>query len=210
MHDINEKKLFIFDWDGTLSTSTLIVAGSRFFRKSYKPHYIEKMYNTYKTKGSKSISIELKQDRSKFFAILYDFYARFYMPRSKKNTVEILKALRKKNKIVALFSDSRSYRLMSEVRALNMSKYFDFMLSASSVGMYKPDPTGILFIIDKYGVSKNNVVYVGDTVSDIMASRFAGVSSCIVADGLESYERIKKAKPDYLFKTTTELYDAIQ
>ncbi len=207
MSNIMEKELFIFDWDGTLSTSTLIVAASRIFRKSYRPKNIKKNTQLYKQIGKRTLSVELKQDSSKAFAFLYDFYARMYMPKTKRGSIELLSLLNKKGKKIALFSDSRSYRLMSEIRSLNMTKYFDFILSASSVGAYKPDPTGILFILDRYGIKKSKAVYIGDTVSDIMAARFAGINSCIVGDGLEPYEKIKNSKPTYLFKSIEEMYE---
>ena len=78
MSEIKEKELFIFDWDGTLSTSTLIVAASRIFRRGYNPKNIEKKQEFYKKLGNskgKGLSLELKQDRSKIFAVIYDFYA---------------------------------------------------------------------------------------------------------------------------------------
>ena len=84
MSNIMENELFIFDWDGTLSTSTLIVAASRIFRKSYRPKNIKKNTQFYKQIGKRTLSVELKQDSSKAFAFLYDFYARMYMPKAKR------------------------------------------------------------------------------------------------------------------------------
>ncbi len=185
----------------------MIVAGSRIFRKSYNIKNIEKNASYYEGIGKRTISLELKEDTNKAFARLYDLYAKFYMPKVKEGSKELLELLNKKSKKVTLFSDSRSYRLMNEIRHLNMTRYFDFILSATSVGAYKPDPTGILFIIDKYKFRKEDVVYIGDTVSDIMAAKFAGVSSCIVSDGLEPYERVKNAKPTFLFKSTEAMYE---
>ncbi|MGC8479136.1 MAG: HAD family hydrolase [Candidatus Micrarchaeia archaeon] len=206
MSELEDKKLFIFDWDGTLSTSTLIVAVSRLLRKNYNIKNIEKNEDYYKGMKNKTLKLELKDDTDKFFSSFYDLYAYFYKPKLKRSSIELLKLLNKKNKTVTLFSDSNSYRLMNELRNLKMTEYFDFILSASSINAYKPDPRGILYIIDKYKIKKENVVYIGDTISDIMAAKFANIDSCIVGDGLEPYNRVKKLNPTFLYKNLESFY----
>ena len=99
---------------------------------------------------------------------------------------------------------------MAEVRSTNMVKYVDFILSSDAIDRYKPDPSGILLIVDKYRMKKDKVVYVGDMASDVYASRFAGVKACAVADGLDPLQLIKDAKPDYLFSSTTGMLNALR
>ena len=110
MFKLQDKKLFIFDWDGTLSTSTLIVAGSRIFRKSYNIKNIEKNFKYYEGIGKRTMSLELKEDTNKAFARIYDVYAKFHMPKAKKGSEELLKLLNKTSKKVTLFSDSRIFK----------------------------------------------------------------------------------------------------
>ncbi len=204
---IRNHDLFIFDWDGTLSTSTVIVRISNMLRMRYRRSHITKHREEYMRKAAKRIRIT--EETNRIFALLYDVYSAFAMPRLKEGAIELLDGLRKRGKKVAIFSDSEAYRLMVEVRKLNVLEHVDFVLSASSIGYYKPDPTGLTFIKDKYRKGKKRTVYVGDMPSDILTAKFAQIHSCGLADGLAPYEMLKEASPDYLFRNTRAMLKEI-
>lgn len=195
---IRDYELFIFDWDGTLSTSTFIIRVSNLLKMRYLPKHIMKHEEEYREQAEKNIVIT--EERNKLISILYNFYSMFVMPELKPGGMELLKLLRKKGKKVAIFSDSQSYRLMTEVKKLGILEHVDFILSASSIGHYKPDPTGLMLIADKYKKGKKKVLYVGDMPSDVMTAKFAGFSSCALGDGLAPYSSFKEVRPDYLFR----------
>ncbi len=196
MSMIEDNDLFIFDWDGTLSTSSLIVAVSRLFTKRYDVDYIRRNEKIYRAIVRNA---EIRETKSRFLASVYDVYVRFFPPKMRDGAIDLLKYLRKNGKKIALFSDSKSYRLTTELRMLRAFDYFDFVLSASSIGRYKPDPTGILAIVDRYKVKSSRCVYLGDTASDTLAARFAGINACAVGGGLEPYDKLVSVKPDYIY-----------
>ena len=202
MSIIGDNDLFIFDWDGTLSSSSLLVAASRLFVKRYDPDYIKRNEERYRRMIT---NVEIHETKNKAVAGFYDMYVKFFPPKLKPGAQELLQHLRRKRKKVTIFSDSRSYRLTSELHMLRAFDYFDFVLSASSIGRYKPDPTGILAIIDKYNAKKSRCVYFGDTASDTLTARFAGIKSCAVCDGLEPYSKLVTAEPDYVCKDLSEV-----
>ena len=204
---LSENDLFIFDWDGTLSTSTLLVAVSRLFQRRYDPKYIRRHEARYRKEVR---DYEINETRGRELAWIYDAYVAVFPPRLKPGALELLAYLRKSHKKVVLFSDSKSYRLVSELRLLKVTDYFDFVLSASSVDRYKPDPTGLLVIRDKYKAERGRCIYFGDTASDALTAKFAGIKSCLVADGLESYVKVKSAEPDYLYKSLGTLVEAVK
>jgi HAD superfamily hydrolase (TIGR01509 family) len=202
MSIITDNDHFIFDWDGTLSSSSLIVAASRLFVKRYDPEYIKKNEDKYRRTVK---NLEIHETKSMAFAWLYDAYVKLFPPAMKSGSVDLLKYLRKKGKTITIFSDSKSYRLMSELRMLGVFDYFDFVLSASSVGRYKPDPTGILIVMNKYRIPRSRCVYIGDTASDILTAKFAGISSCAVGDGLEPYSKLVTVEPDYIYRNLKDI-----
>lgn len=204
---IRDYNLFIFDWDGTLSTSTAIVRISNLLKGRYRHASMMKHREEYMRRAAKNIKITEERDR--IFAFLYDIYSAMVMPKLKDGALDLLKALRKKGKKIAIFSDSESYRLMVEIRRLKVLEHVDFVLSASSIGYYKPDPTGIMLIADKYKMSKRRTVYVGDMPSDIMTAKFAGIPSCGLADGLAPYNMLKEAEPDHIFRNTQAMLKEI-
>jgi HAD superfamily hydrolase (TIGR01549 family) len=205
---LDENELFIFDWDGTLATSGALIRVSKMLKARYKLGYILKHKERYKVRSVNDLVI--KEETGKLVSTIYALYSRLSMVRLKPGSEEILKLLKENKKKVCIFSDSNTTRLMAETRSTNVVKYADFILSADSINRYKPDPSGILLIMDKYRMKKDKAVYIGDMASDVYASRFAGVKACIVADGLDPVQLIKDAKPDYFFASTTDMLDNLR
>jgi phosphoglycolate phosphatase len=204
---MDDYDLFIFDWDGTLSTSTFIVRVSNLLRVRYLPKHMQKHKEDYMRNAARNLKI--KEEKNKMYAYLYDLYSALFAPRLKTGAIELIKTLRKKGKKIAIFSDSQAYRLLLEVRKLGVLDYFDFVLSASSIGYYKPNPSGIMLISDRYKALGKKTIYIGDMPADIMTAKFAGVVSCGLGDGLGTYVSLKEAGPDYLFKDIQALLKEI-
>ncbi len=194
---INDFELYIFDWDGTLSTSTPLVKFSRFFKRRYNVKYVRSHPEYYKRSRNKKLVFKEEVNRS--YAGLYDLYLTFAKPRLQIGAVDILRTLNEAGKQTAIFSDSKQYRLVKEIKLLGLSDYVDYVLSADTVKMYKPNPGGLELVAKKFGVSKKNCIYIGDMASDILTARFAGVSSCGVCNGVDSRDVLKKMDPNYLF-----------
>lgn len=200
---IDDYDLFIFDWDGTLSTSTFIVKVSNLIRHRYRKEHIEKHKEEYISRMERRMKSSAW--RNEVYAFLYDLYSAAFSPRLKPDSVEILDLLRKRKKKVAIFSDSESYRLMQEARQLKVLDHVDFILSASSIGYYKPNPSGLMLIADKYRIPKRKCVYIGDMPTDIATAKFAGMASCAVGDGLAPYSSLKEAAPNYLYRSIGQM-----
>ncbi len=205
---LEDNELFIFDWDGTLVTSGFLIRVSKLLKARYRFDYIIKRPEVYRVKSIRHLMI--KEETGRIFSTIYRLYSWLTVARMKPGAEELLKLLKEKGKKVCIFSDSNATRLLCETKSTKAIKYVDFVLSADSIKRYKPDPSGILLITDRYKAKKSKTVYVGDMVSDIFASRFAGVNSCIVADGLDPLPLIKKGKPDYLFSSTESLLNSIK
>ncbi|MDE1823222.1 MAG: HAD-IA family hydrolase [Candidatus Micrarchaeota archaeon] len=187
--------LFIFDWDGTLSTSSALVRVTRFLKRRYNVDYIRKHKDLYSISSMKDV--KRKEGRAKLYSFIYDIYSRFSSAELKPGAMELLKALKKHRKKVAVFSDSNRHRLYIETRKTNAVKYIDFVLSADSIKSFKPDPAGIYTVIDNFDVSKKRCLYVGDMAVDIFTAKFAGIDSCAVCDGLDPKGLLEKVGPDY-------------
>ena len=204
---MRDYELFIFDWDGTLSTSMMIVRVSNLLRMRYRREHILKHKEDYIANAGRKIKSIERADV--FYSKLYDIYSRFSKPSLKPGAMELLEELRKQGKKVAIFSDSQSYRLMLEARTLGIVEKVDFILSASSIDSYKPDPSGLMLIAKKYRKNMKKCLYIGDMPSDIATAKFAGMDSCALGDGLSAYGRLKEVKPDYIFRNTRALLKEI-
>ena len=57
----------------------------------------------------------------------------------------------------------------------------------------------------KYGFKKDQVLYVGDEIRDIVAAKRLGIKIAAVAWGYNSLKALKEQEPDYLIHKPEEL-----
>ncbi|MEM3572133.1 MAG: HAD hydrolase-like protein [Candidatus Micrarchaeaceae archaeon] len=211
---ISDYRTFIFDWDGTLSTSTFLVRISRFFKRRYGADYITAHANEY-TKGSMSESRIMRNAEeneihwSVVYEFLYSIYLVFGKPKPREGAIELLQYLRSKRKQIAIFSDGKRYRLIRELRMLGMADYIDFLISADEINAFKPYPDGLNTIVRSLKSEKSKSIYIGDMPVDVFTAKFAGITSCAVLGGMSNRTSLKKAKPDFIFDSLEELRKAL-
>ena len=202
---IDRYDLFIFDWDGTLATSTTLVRAARLLQTRYK---IETMDKKDWRRNESKTEIEDAVKINRFYAMLYELYSAFYKPQLKPGALALLRLLKKKGKKIAIFSDANKHRLFIETKKLGVDKYVDFSLSAASINKYKPNPTGIKEIVKKMGGRNKTSLYVGDMAVDVYVARLAGVDSCAVSDGVDPKDVLERVGPNYLVRNLKTLETA--
>lgn len=71
----------------------------------------------------------------------------------------------------------------------------------------KPDPTALNLIIKELGVSKDEILYVGDTATDMQTAVGAGVKSIGVLWGFRDEKELRENKADYIAKRPCEILE---
>lgn len=209
MQILSRYELFIFDWDNTLTTSTLLVALlQRINRKSGMRSVQNRKEVRVSAKEVKNV--KMQEEVSRLYSTLDDAYSLVFKPKLKNDAASLLGLLKKSRKKVAVFSDSKTYRLRSETGKLGVLRYVDFALSAEAIRYYKPNPMGLLVLLDRFRVPKSRSLYVGDMATDVLTARLAGIDSCGVADGLDSFEALKDANPTYVFTNIGAFLQALR
>ncbi len=69
---------------------------------------------------------------------------------------------------------------------------------------------GLWLIAEELHVERERSIYIGDMSVDIMTAKFAGMGSCAIADGFQSYRDLEKVKPDYIFRNLGEFLSEIK
>lgn len=69
----------------------------------------------------------------------------------------------------------------------------------------KPDPTSLLVMLDKLGLKKNEVVYAGDTATDMLTAKRADVFAVGVLWGFRDKEELTEAGADAVIENPEEL-----
>lgn len=70
---------------------------------------------------------------------------------------------------------------------LGMAGYFSFIYGGDSFARKKPDPVGIAKLMNDTGVSKSQTMMIGDSETDVLTGRNAGVLACGVTYGIGSH-----------------------
>lgn len=83
--------------------------------------------------------------------------------------------------------------------------FFDFIRSSTVFGK----PRHFKKVLKKYGLKKDEILYVGDETRDIYAARKAGVPVAAVTWGFNNSERLRQENPEYLVDTVDELKEII-
>ena len=74
---------------------------------------------------------------------------------------------------MAIFSNDMTERLKDTLEIFNIGKYFDHILGGDLVEKQKPDPMGILMIMDKLNVSPGKTAFFGDSKFDVESGKRA-------------------------------------
>ena len=75
---------------------------------------------------------------------------------------------------------------------------FDWVIGGDTLPVKKPDPAGLLHVMDAAGVSPGQSLFIGDSRSDILAARAAGVKVVAVSYGYNHGRPIAEERPDLL------------
>ena len=95
------------------------------------------------------------------------------------------------------------------LQALDMKKYFGAVVGADTVKIPKPDPAPYLETVKRLGVPAENSLLVGDSETDILTARAAGVPVIGVTFGYTQMP-VATYNPDYLVSHFDEIWDIIQ
>ena len=120
---------------------------------------------------------------------------------------DTLKTLKSKG-IILTIASSRSHASLAEyVERLGLSSFISHILGADDVDKGKPDPEPVNRILERFGISPEETMVVGDTSFDIMMGRNAGTRTCGVTYGNGSMESLNDA--DRLIDDFGKLHDII-
>ena len=95
------------------------------------------------------------------------------------------------------------------LQALDMEKYFGAIVGPDTISIAKPDPAPYLETAKRLGIESKNSLMVGDSETDILTARAAGVPVIGVTFGY-TQKPVESYNPDYLVSHFDEIWDIIQ
>ncbi len=95
------------------------------------------------------------------------------------------------------------------LESAGLSRYVDALLARDEVEHPKPDPRHLLQLVGSLGASRESTIYVGDTTTDLMTARAAGIEFvAFVGDG-DWVARLREAGCGSFISNIREIVDVV-
>ena len=92
----------------------------------------------------------------------------------RKEKVDMIKHLRARGCFIACFTNSIRETATMMLDKTGVIEHLDYLVTNEDVENSKPAPDGYLFLVEKFNVSKNNVIIVEDSPKGIAAAKASG------------------------------------
>jgi len=120
--------------------------------------------------------------------------------------IDLVRQLKASSFSVGIVSNGAKNSRESIVRALNIGKYVDVLVSSGEVGIKKPDVSIFNIALDHLGVRSENAWFIGDHPAiDVMGSKNAGLKPVWLAGFHEWDAEIDS--PGVTVKSLREFHD---
>ncbi|MGD0203903.1 MAG: HAD family phosphatase [Candidatus Bathyarchaeia archaeon] len=201
----------ILDWDGTLADTrqAIVIAFQKALSEincKVSDEYIERrigigaadtfrdILRSAKMQFDEKLIQRLVERKSQLEIELTDRVKLFLGAR------ELLEALHGKVKMGLASMNNRSV-VIHLLKAKDLEKYFDTVLTAESISHSKPNPEIFLKAASKLKASPEKCVVVEDSIFGVKAAKLANMGCVAVVTGVYSRLELEKEKPDLIVKT---------
>jgi HAD superfamily hydrolase (TIGR01549 family) len=202
-------KCVIFDMDGTLTQTNCLIFDSfnyialKYEGKKYSESEITAMFGP-PEEGALINIVGRERIRQAMKEYLEFYSANHDLARLYPGIKEVVIDLKKRGVHVALFTGKGIDTTSITMDKFGLTPYFDYVVTGSDVTNHKPSAEGIRKIINHFGLQPDEVLMVGDAVSDVKAAHEAGVRIAAVLWDSYSKEKVLQMKTDYVFHDVRE------
>lgn len=122
---------------------------------------------------------------------------------------EGLAALHAKGIVLAVLSLKSSDQIWRPLERAGVDKYIYSVISPDEVAAHKPEPDGIFYLSEKTGIALCDILYVGDSVTDMKTAINAGVDFAAVCTGAVPPESFAEMGAGMVYPTFAEMCTAL-
>lgn len=123
---------------------------------------------------------------------------------------ELLAFLKEQGMKIAVLSNKPHPRTVQNIETIFGEGYFDHVQGEKPDVKRKPDPMGAFQVMTSLGVSKDECLYIGDTNTDMMTGRNAGLTTVGVTWGFRGEEELRSYDPAYIVHHPDEIQKIIE
>jgi len=194
-----EKKVIVFDLDGTI---VRLVADWHSLRKALNARFTVKNRKTPKFKSmsailSKIVEIGDEEELQLNFNLIRQY--ELEKITSNEPIKETIYFINNKELFgvspqakLAVFSLNTRPTILKSLEMAGIIDKFEFFVGREDVRKWKPEPDGLLKILDYFKVNAKEMIYFGDVEKDLLAGASAGVESYYIDTLINHVRNIKK------------------
>ena len=215
------KKLILFDYDGTIVDSAkMIVKGAiEAFRMCGLP---DPDPNKVRENIGKPLATALDAYAPKGYEVnpemISNAYRKWYAEQGRlglqdeplyPGMFKLINDLKNHKEFnIGVATNKSRIALNNGLNKHNLNELFDITLTMEEANP-KPDPDMAIKAMSKLNIEKKSTIIVGDTINDIGLGVNAGINSIGVAWGYNSIEMLKNEGADFIVKDSKELFEII-
>jgi len=214
---MQDYKLVIFDWDGTLMDSVdrivssmqsaakivgLTIPSNKAAKQIIGLSIPEALRELFK--GITDEQIEIMRLEYKYQYLDGDTTPTLLFADATK----LLTQLKQQNKLLAVATGKGRDGLNRVLKTSETSVFFNTTRCAGEMPS-KPDPTMLNSILDELNIAPHEAIMIGDTSHDLKMARNAGVDSIGVTFGVHDREVLNQYKPKVIVDSLAELHQLL-
>lgn len=215
------KKLIIFDLDGTLlnTIADLAAATNHALMHCGYPQHPTEAYLLFVGNGiNKLFERALPETGRNIINVLKvrSLFIPYYnehktdLSRPYPEIENLLQRLQEKGFLLAVASNKYQEATTQLINEFFPDIRFSAVLGQREQVASKPDPTVVYEIMEKTGVTKDEVVYIGDSCVDMQTGANAGVTTIGVSWGFRPRTELEDYKPDFIADSPLQILDFLK
>jgi pyrophosphatase PpaX len=210
---VKHLKCIVFDMDGTLTQTNQLIYDSfnyiaqKYAGRKYSIPEITAMFGPPEEEALLAIvrpeQIDtVMKDYLAFYRTHHNQLAQIY-----PGMENILNSIKDRGKMLALFTGKGTPTTTITLQEFRIDKYFDYVVTGNDVVKRKPSSEGLFKIMKHFALQPDEMLMVGDSVSDVKAAHEAGVKIAVVVWDSYAKEKVLQMKTDFVFNDTKEFQD---
>ena len=216
-----EKKLLIFDVDGTIwdSEKDVFLSFNHTLKENANFEITKEEFQKLAGMPLGTMFENVLQEEKKHLSAEYEkYYKQYYIDEGHlvdatvlfKNVKNTLDNFKKQGFYMAIAS-SKPKRILDKMVKHFQLEGFQYVLGTEESNFkHKPNPEIVNYIIEQLNVTKEETVIIGDSKSDIFTGKNAGIDTIAVTYGYDKLENLQQAEPTYIINDFEKLLEIIK
>ncbi len=215
-------KACVFDLDGTLLNTIDTIT---YYGNLALEHYGIEPYNTDDYKymvgnGARILVERMLEGRgfsgnNEMFDKVFGYYNEKYnndveyLTAPYDGICELLENLKKDDIKTAVLSNKPDYAAGEAVKTF-LNGYFDVVHGQRDGVEIKPSPDGVFEILNELGITSDEILYIGDTATDMQTGKSANAYTIGVLWGFRLRDELEGANADVIIEHPSEIFDILK